>query len=56
MPKLMIYNEDFYLLKIDEKNGRGMGQGFRVELKLQNFFGSYLAYGTTDKPITAIIG
>ena len=32
------------------------GGCFRLELKLQKFFCSYLALGITDKPIRILIG
>ena len=43
-------------VKIDRNNGRGRWGCFRLELKLQNYFGSYLALGTTDKPIRILVG
>ena len=40
----------FFPVKNWWKNGRGRWWCFRLELKLQNLFGSYLALGTIDKP------
>ena len=38
-----------------EKNGRGRWGVFPVGVEASNFFGSYLALGTTVKPIRILI-
>ena len=53
MPKLVIRRT--LPVKIDKKWAWQVGC-FRLELKLPKNVGSYLALGTTDKPIRILIG